>query len=436
MSLFKYKPPKKIVLDERSITTLDSKHKELQSDFQYIQDTIIPGLENERNMLKERLNLLKGGPLGVPPGVPPPHDGSSALSVAPGGGNNSALMYLPESVGEARGGVVADGTVGTGVTKPTSNLDECLEIRDRIKEINATIKKHQQDYKNYYLHNSEYIFEYFETKKTITSGGSMKTKSLNAFFNLPEAKKTEELFKNQHNNVEKYLASIDQTYMDVSKYVYPTDICQFCHKGEMIPIDSEGIMVCNQCAKQVVFLIDNEKPSYKEPPKEACFYAYKRINHFREILAQFQAKETTCIPDNVLESIKQQIKKERIEISQFTDKKAKEIMKKLGFNKYYEHIPFIKDKLGIKPPVMTPDLEDRLCNLFMEIQGPYAKFCPDDRVNFLNYYYTVYKLCELLGRREFLPFFPMLKDREKRIEQDQIWKKICIELDWEFIATP
>jgi hypothetical protein len=340
-----------------------------------------------------------------------------------------------DSSGEARGRGIAEGTGGTGAI-PRPSIDECLEIRDRIKEINAAIKKHQQDYKNYYLNNSEYIFEYFETKKTITSGGSMKTKSLNAFFNLPEAKKTEELFKNQHNNVEKYLASIDQTYMDVSKYVYPTDICQFCHKGEMIPVESEGIMVCNQCAKQVVFLIDNEKPSYKEPPKEACFYAYKRINHFREILAQFQAKETTCIPENVLESIKQQIKKERIEITQFTDKKAKEIMKKLGFNKYYEHIPFIKDKLGIKPPVMTPDLEDRLCNLFMEIQGPYAKFCPDDRVNFLNYYYTVYKLCELLGRREFLPFFPMLKDREKRIEQDQIWKQICIELDWVFIATP
>jgi hypothetical protein len=437
MSLFKYKPPKKIVLDERSITTLDSKHKELQSDFQYIQDTIIPALENERNMLKERLQILKGG---VPPpsygkGVPPPNDGKGVPP--PNDGNYAKYTSKSDDKNgsEARGGVVAD-LRSKEATKPQSNLEECLEIRDRIKEINATIKKYQQDYKNYYLHNSEYIFEYFETKKTITSGGSMKTKSLNAFFNLPEAKKTEELFKNQHNNVEKYLASIDQTYMDVSKYVYPTDICQFCHQGEMIPIESEGIMVCNQCAKQVVFLIDNEKPSYKEPPKEACFYAYKRINHFREILAQFQAKETTCIPDNVLESIKQQIKKERIEISQFTDKKAKEIMKKLGFNKYYEHIPFIKDKLGIKPPVMTPDLEDRLCNLFMEIQGPYAKFCPDDRVNFLNYYYTVYKLCELLGRREFLPFFPMLKDREKRIEQDQIWKKICIELDWEFIATP
>ena len=39
------------MLDERSITTLDSKHKELQTEFQYIQDTIIPGLENEKNML-------------------------------------------------------------------------------------------------------------------------------------------------------------------------------------------------------------------------------------------------------------------------------------------------------------------------------------------------------------------------------------------------
>jgi len=418
MSLFKYKPPKKIILDERSITTLDSKHKELQGEFQYIQDTIIPELENERNSLKERLRILKnsGGTSHVCNSIPDYNDDKPE--------NNDS----PEEQEQK--------TEDKHVNKPKSSLEECLEIRDRIKEINATIKKHQQDYKNYYLNNSEYIFEYFETKKTITSGGSMKTKSLNAFFNLPEAKKTEELFKNQHNNVEKYMSSIDQNYMDVSKYVYSTDICQFCRQGEMIPIESEGIMVCNKCSKQVVFLIDNEKPSYKEPPKEACFYAYKRINHFREILAQFQAKETTSIPDHVLESIKQQIKKERIEISQFTDKKAKEIMKKLGFNKYYEHIPFIKDKLGIKPPVMTPDLEERLCNLFMEIQGPYAKFCPDDRVNFLNYYYTVYKLCELLGRTEFLPFFPMLKDREKRIEQDQIWKQICLEFDWEFIPTP
>ena len=170
-------------------------------------------------------------------------------------------------------------------------------------------------------------------------------------------------------------------------------------------------------------------------------------------LTYMQCRDTKCTPNKVMEKERavymQTLKRKCSQtysacaanhyngsrLKPMDDKKAKEILKKLGYNKYYEHIPFIKEKLGIKPPVMSPELEETLCNLFMEIQGPYAKFCPEDRVNFLNYYYTVYKLCELLDQREFLPYFPMLKDREKRIEQDEIWKKICEELNWEFIPT-
>ena len=40
---------------------------------------------------------------------------------------------------------------------------------------------------------------------------------------------------------------------------------------------------------------------------------------------------------------------------------------------------FIKDRLGIKPPIMSPILEETLCNLFMDIQIPYSKYCPNDR---------------------------------------------------------
>jgi hypothetical protein len=182
-------------------------------------------------------------------------------------------------------------------------------------------------------------------------------------------------------------------------------------------------------------LIENEKPSYKEPPKEVCFYAYKKINHFKEILAQFQGKETTQIPLEVIENLKYQIKKERIDYSKLNYYKTKELFKKLGYNKYYEHINFIKDKLGIKPPIISQELEETLCNFFMEIQYPYAKHCPDYRVNFLHYYYVLYKLFELLDEKQYLAEIHMLKDREKLIEQDIIWKKICEELDWEFIPT-
>ena len=71
----------------------------------------------------------------------------------------------------------------------------------------------------------------------------------------------------------------------------------------------------------------------------------------------------------------------------------------------------------------------------MEIQAPYAKNCPDYRLNFLNYYYVLFKFCELLEENTYLEDIPLLKDREKLIEQDGTWKKMCYVLNWEFIPT-
>jgi hypothetical protein len=389
MPSFKPKLEKKIFIDKKISTTLDGKHSEFIEQFQYDEENIIPDFKKEKQKL---LNKLK-----------------------------QENMNL--------------------------SIEEIMDIKDKINDINNNIKTIKDKKKKYYLDNSKYIFDYFENKKSISNdaifnngesnnGGIIteKTKKLESFFKI----KTNDnnTIENKNNNiVKKYLSNIDDSFIDINNFIHNSDICKFCYKGELIPLDDEGILICNVCFKNVPYLIENEKPSYKEPPKEVCFYAYKRINHFKEIIAQFQGKETTQIPPEVIENIKHQIKKERIKLLQITNAKTKEILKKLGYNKYYEHIPFIKDKLGIKPPVMSPELEDKLFNLFMELQAPYSKFCPDDRVNFLNYYYTAYKLCELLKENQYLEHFPMLKDREKRIEQDNIWKKICEELDWEFIPT-
>jgi hypothetical protein len=379
MPSFKYKTNKKITVDDKSIVTLDNRHKEMQLHFSNVTNIIIPNLLKEKKELTTILN------------------------------DEEEIKKIP--------------------------IEKQLELKDRFNDVKNTLKTHKNNIKQYYLSNSKYIFDYFENKKEI-SKGTNKTKILNSFFKINDsADRTNELASKNDNNVKKFLSNIDQSFINVNDFVFQTDTCKHCNVGELIPVEHEGILVCNHCSKYVAYLFESEKPSYKEPPKEACFYAYKRINHFKEILAQFQAKETTQIPSEVIDSIKLQIKKERISLSKFTNTKAKDILKKLGYNKFYEHIPYIKYKLGIKPPTMTPQLEEQLCNLFMEIQGPYAKFCPDDRVNFLNYYYTIYKLCELLGQTQFLSYFPLLKDREKQIEQDEIWKKICAELNWEFIPT-
>ena len=328
----------------------------------------------------------------------------------------------------------ADIQAATEKLKGRLCLEERLGIKDFIKTSTRQIRHMQKAQSNYFLNNGRHIFGYFEEKKRISEGASENVTVLHNFFKLekPEVNKQQ-----MTKHVNDYLKGVEKSFVDQDKYVQAYSVCPSCHSGELISLDFEGVVVCNNaaCSHQYQELSENEKPSYKEPPQEVCFYAYKRINHFREILAQFQAKESTQIPQSILDNIVAQIKKERIDVAGITNKKMKEILKKFGYNKYYEHIPFIKDKLGIKPPVMSPALEDKLCNLFMEIQRPYTKFCPPERVNFLNYYYTIYKLCELLDETSFLQFFPMLKDREKRIEQDEIWKKICGELNWEFIPT-
>ena len=381
MPSFKPKSTKKIKYNKKSSITLDTKHKEFLNEFNKDEEDRIPDLKLKKYMLKNQLKDTK------------------------------------------------------------LSIEQRLDIEDKIHELTETIKEVKFKKKDYFLDNSKYIFEYFENKKNISSGNTIvtatnKTKLVNSFFKIKQENDEELIAKRENNNiVQKYLSNIDDVFLDVNSFVYQTDVCQICHKGELIPLEDEGIMLCNNCSRSIPYLIENDKPSYKEPPKEVCFYAYKRINHFKEILAQFQGKETTQIPPDVIENIKIQIKKQRIELDQITNIKTKEILKNLGYNKYYEHIPFIKDKLGIKPPIMSPELEETLCNLFIELQAPYSKYCPDDRVNFLNYYYTAYKLCELLNEEQYLEHFPMLKDPEKRMEQDEIWKKICMDLDWEYIPT-
>ena len=308
------------------------------------------------------------------------------------------------------------------------------QILTKIKKLDVKIKTFENKINNYFLENYNDLFQYFEIKKDIECDNNPK-KMIHRFFD--KTRKNEMLNKTEYNHC-------IETYMRKNNFeIYNKDyllidenhqICSKCNKGEMIQSSNDGLLICNNCHVFVKYLIHNDKPTYKEPPKEISFYAYRRINHFKEILAQFQAKETTDIPIEIIENIKNQIKKERININTLTNKKTKEILKKLKYNKYYEHITFIKDKLGIKPPIMTPQLEETLCNLFIDIQVPYAKFCPSDRVNFLNYYYTLYKLCELLGETKYLSHFPMLKE-QKKIEQDEIWKKICEDLKWDFIPT-
>jgi len=181
-------------------------------------------------------------------------------------------------------------------------------------------------------------------------------------------------------------------------------------------------------------------PVYTENIEHVTVFNYKRNNHFQECLNQLQAKENTTIPPIIIQKLAEEFKKYNITNPKlFTPKCIKEYLRKLGYNKYYEHIPtIINEFCGLPAPKLTQDLEQQLKIMFDEIQIPFEKYrlqiCPS-RKNFLNYNYIFYKLCELLKKDEFLNCFPLLKSREKLYEHDLIWKGICNDLRWEFIPS-
>jgi hypothetical protein len=318
------------------------------------------------------------------------------------------------------------------------------DLIDLIRSQKQELKSLQTSRKEYLLENSKYIFHYYEEKQKISNGENRKdTSTINQFFKIKGTNDT-----SSNLNSDKYSQSkkLYQQYWknvglgetaQLQEYVMNCETCLYCNQGELIPLEEEGVLICNNvaCGKFVMHIIENQKPLNKEMPNEVSYTAYIRLNHFKEILSQFQAKETTKIPDEVLDAVKQRIKKERKKIEELNYTEMRNILSILGYNKYFEHIQYINSILGIKPPIMNEELIDTLCVLFIEIQQPWAIFCPITRTNFFNYTYILCQLCVLLDQHQYLPFIPMMKDRIKQLEQDMIWKKVCDYLDWEYFPT-
>jgi hypothetical protein len=332
-------------------------------------------------------------------------------------------------------------------------------LDDRLVQIeNEFLQLQKEDTETeltkYYLTMGKVLFDYYKEEDNEQTTGEVSKDSVVVNESLLKEKKSIlELFKKEEDEVNYKLQNATKQYLKLQSESIPVDqsldvhldeeededdgdICETCGV-EKILNRVEAIMICPSCSKIDHMLIDSNKPHYKDLPREFSSYSYKRINHFNEWLAQFQAKESTDIPDDVYNKILIELKKERTtDVNKINAKKIKEILKRLDLSKFYEHVPHIIHHITGQPaPVMTRATEEKLRNMFKEIQTPFLLYCPEKRKNFLSYSYVLYKFCQLLGLDEFLPSFTLLKSREKLHQQDIIWEQICNTLSWEFIKS-
>jgi DNA-directed RNA polymerase subunit RPC12/RpoP/Ca2+-binding EF-hand superfamily protein len=335
-----------------------------------------------------------------------------------------------------------------------TDLVEKYRLEQLIKKLKQKIDSTDQKQVtfDYFLDTGEILFKYYEIQDRINNGAdnivnvSERATPGSIFEALNSASKqdsTAELINSTKETLhrdallEQYLLKMDPNYSRQSLHSMHDSsfTCDACGEDMKISIN-DATVSCPECGFHKLILMDSDKPSYKDPPREISYYAYKRINHFNEWLAQFQAKESTEIPEEVFENIQAQIQKERLPTGSLSRNKIREILKKLKYNSYYEHVPHIMSRLnGNTAPIMDRDMEEKLRYLFKEIQPSFQKHCPTDRSNFLSYSYVLYKLCQLLELDDFLHCFPLLKNRDKLYAQDKIWEKICKDLQWEFIRS-
>ncbi len=345
--------------------------------------------------------------------------------------------------------------------------DEARQLRDEVDGLRRQIAAVRADEArlSYFLDVGDMLFQYYDAQASVAAGDDVPTSDIRtpsnsvlSYFTAAAApapvaqpvprKPTGASHIDSTGGLQRdkmldrYLAVVEPSA--IKSGILPGSgiepgwgTCGSCNV-EMTFYQNEAKLGCPRCGREEFMLVDSEKPSYKDPPREITYFAYKKINHFNEWLAQFQAKENTDIPADVIDAVMGELRKERISDPRRVKKeKIREILQKLKMSKMYDHVQQIKNRIQHQMTNLTlsKEMEEKLQYLFKEIQPAFIKYCPKDRSNFLSYPYVLYKLCQLLEMDEFLPCFQLLKSREKLYQQDQVWQKICQEMGWQFIKS-
>ena len=315
-----------------------------------------------------------------------------------------------------------------------SEVFKLAQKHDKLRTLQSELKD-QNQLDSYFLKNADLMLQYYGQSET-NSAMTAKHVDNNTFMKYLAPVAVIETGPSRKQMFDEYISRMKMGNGENNEQNTDTEHCERCNVARE-EVAAEGILACPLCGSEEYMMVVSDFPSFRDPPKERNNYAYKKINHLNEILNQFQAKESTIIPDEVMNEVVCEIKKRRIQnIAELCEKDIREILKKLNRSKYYEHAAHIVSRLnGNPPPTITPEIEEKIRAMFQDIQAPFLLYCPNDRTNFLSYSYILYKFFELLELDEYKVYFPLLKSRDRLISHDQIWKKICDYLRWEYIVS-
>lgn len=174
-------------------------------------------------------------------------------------------------------------------------LDEKFNIKFQIEDIEKKINliRYQNNSTQYFINTGHILFNYYNkinTSEQVNIELEKKnplSKSILEFFKKEPVKSNiefkEDIIKkntiSKTQMMDEYMSYVDSRFITDKNKEDDVEVCSTCNTQKLF-VHAEGLMICEKCGVQDYVLIDCDKPSYKEPPKEIAYFAYKRINHF------------------------------------------------------------------------------------------------------------------------------------------------------------
>ncbi len=156
-------------------------------------------------------------------------------------------------------------------------------------------------------------------------------------------------------------------------------------------------------------------------------------------MVRLEAREKTKVPEIVILTVMKACVRNRInprtEPERLTQKFMKELLRQTGYSRFNENIMQIRVRLtGIQARMFSEAERTVIMRTFNELQEPFERH-RGSRDNFISYSYVLNKICQLLGIREVLQYLLPPTLAENVQNADRIWKKMCEDLNYEFVPT-
>ena len=190
----------------------------------------------------------------------------------------------------------------------------------------------------------------------------------------------------------------------------------------------KSTLVCTNCGlSQLNQVFVTSYNHTMQPLRRKC--VYKRSDNFIVIVRQFFYGGKKIVPDDVMETIRDEIHYGTNILYYYSIPITIPILECISKRKelmiYKGSLYYIYFKLSGKSfPHITVKEYNLILNVFDVVSTIYDKYKPKGRKSFLNYPFVFKKILIILAKIEYAKYIPQLKTHSKQKELKQMWELI------------